>query len=60
MQHAADVLIGFVALAGPDDIVLVAGKGHETYQDVAGVKHPFDDSAIAREALAKWQPEVRA
>src|SRR5690606_10745453 len=37
--------------AGPDDIVLVAGKGHETYQDVAGVKHPFDDSQVAREVL---------
>ncbi len=37
--------------AGPDDIVLIAGKGHETYQEVAGVKHPFDDGAVAREAL---------
>jgi UDP-N-acetylmuramoyl-L-alanyl-D-glutamate--2,6-diaminopimelate ligase len=49
-----------IGSAKPGDIVLVAGKGHETYQDVAGVKHPFDDSAVAREALAKWQPEVRA
>lgn len=32
-----------VALAAPGDIILVAGKGHETYQDVAGVKHHFDD-----------------
>ena len=42
-----------IAQAGPDDIVLVAGKGHETYQDVAGVKHPFDDAEVAREALAR-------
>ena len=41
-----------VGEAGPDDIVLVAGKGHEPYQEVAGVKHDFDDSAVAREALA--------
>jgi UDP-N-acetylmuramoyl-L-alanyl-D-glutamate--2,6-diaminopimelate ligase len=41
-----------IAAAGPDDIVLVAGKGHETYQEVAGVKHPFDDGAVARAALA--------
>ena len=33
------------------DIVLVAGKGHESYQEVDGVKHPFDDSVVAREAL---------
>ena len=40
-----------VAAAGADDIVLVAGKGHETYQEVAGVKHPFDDLVVARAAL---------
>jgi UDP-N-acetylmuramoyl-L-alanyl-D-glutamate--2,6-diaminopimelate ligase len=32
-----------VALAGTGDIVLLAGKGHETYQDISGVKHHFDD-----------------
>lgn len=37
--------------AGADDIVLIAGKGHETYQEVAGVKHPFDDGQVARELL---------
>ena len=37
--------------ATPDDIVLVAGKGHESYQEVAGVRHPFDDAAVAGEAL---------
>jgi UDP-N-acetylmuramoyl-L-alanyl-D-glutamate--2,6-diaminopimelate ligase len=37
--------------AGPDDIVLVAGKGHEPYQEIAGVRHPFDDTQIARAAL---------
>ena len=34
-----------------DDIVLVAGKGHEPYQEIHGVKHPFDDTAVARQAL---------
>ena len=42
-----------IGAAGPGDIVLVAGKGHETYQEVAGVKHPFDDSEVARAALAR-------
>jgi UDP-N-acetylmuramoyl-L-alanyl-D-glutamate--2,6-diaminopimelate ligase len=37
--------------AGPDDIVLVAGKGHEPYQEIAGVRHPFDDTQVARAAL---------
>ncbi|MBF6025898.1 UDP-N-acetylmuramoyl-L-alanyl-D-glutamate--2,6-diaminopimelate ligase [Lysobacter niastensis] len=40
-----------IAEAGPDDIVLIAGKGHETYQDVHGVLHPFDDTEVARAAL---------
>lgn len=38
-------------LAGSDDTVLIAGKGHEPYQEIAGVKHPFDDLAVARAAL---------
>ena len=33
------------------DIILVAGKGHETYQDIQGVKHDFDDRVIIREAF---------
>jgi len=40
-----------IELARPDDIVIIAGKGHEPYQEVRGVRHPFDDRAVAREAL---------
>ncbi len=40
-----------VALARPGDIILVAGKGHETYQDVGGVKHHFDDREEVRAAF---------
>jgi UDP-N-acetylmuramoyl-L-alanyl-D-glutamate--2,6-diaminopimelate ligase len=41
-----------VALAQPGDVVLIAGKGHEQGQEIAGVVHPFDDRTVAREALA--------
>ncbi len=41
-----------VAQADPGDIVLVAGKGHEPYQEIAGIKHPFDDTEVASRALA--------
>jgi UDP-N-acetylmuramoyl-L-alanyl-D-glutamate--2,6-diaminopimelate ligase len=39
--------------ARPGDVVLVAGKGHETGQEVAGVVHPFDDREVVREELAR-------
>jgi UDP-N-acetylmuramoyl-L-alanyl-D-glutamate--2,6-diaminopimelate ligase len=41
-----------VAMAQPNDIILVAGKGHETYQDIAGVKSDFDDRAILKESFS--------
>jgi len=40
-----------VAMAQPRDIILIAGKGHETYQEFADHTAPFDDAAVAREAL---------
>jgi len=36
-------------LSQPKDIILIAGKGHETYQEIEGVKHPFDDFKIAQD-----------
>ncbi len=42
-----------VELARPGDLVLVAGKGHEKYQVIGDKVLPFDDVAVAREALAK-------
>jgi len=38
-------------LAQPNDIILVAGKGHEKYQEIKGVKYPFDDKEILKEFL---------
>jgi UDP-N-acetylmuramoyl-L-alanyl-D-glutamate--2,6-diaminopimelate ligase len=44
------------SLAKPEDVILVAGKGHETYQEVGGQKLPFDDVAETRAALGKPGP----
>lgn len=41
-----------VMLAQPGDVILIAGKGHEDYQEVKGVKHHFDDREVVREILA--------
>ncbi len=44
-----------VRMASPGDIILVAGKGHEKYQDINGVKHPFDDVEILQTELNQIQ-----
>lgn len=38
-------------LAQPNDIILIAGKGHETYQEINGVRHDFDDMKMVKELL---------
>ena len=38
-------------LAQPNDIILIAGKGHETYQEINGVRHHFDDMETVKEIL---------
>ena len=43
-----------VAQAAAQDVVLVAGKGHETEQEIMGVRHPFSDVAQAQLALRQW------
>jgi UDP-N-acetylmuramoyl-L-alanyl-D-glutamate--2,6-diaminopimelate ligase len=40
-------------MARPGDVVVLAGKGHETYQEIKGVKHPFDEKVVVRELLEK-------
>jgi len=40
-----------VAGAGERDVILIAGKGHEPYQEIAGVRHPFSDTDAATAAL---------
>ncbi len=42
-----------IALADASDVVLIAGKGHESYQEIAGVRHPFDDVEQAALALLR-------
>jgi UDP-N-acetylmuramoyl-L-alanyl-D-glutamate--2,6-diaminopimelate ligase len=55
-DRAEAILRGVDAL-GPDDRLLIAGKGHETGQTVAGTTHPFDDSEQARAAVAALDAE---
>ena len=45
-------------LAKPDDFILIAGKGHETYQEIKGVRKEFDDYRIVREELEKQEAKA--
>lgn len=55
-QYAIDYAIRKAQKA---DIILIAGKGHETYQEIKGVKHPFLDKSVAEEALKKFWGAAR-
>lgn len=48
----AEAIREAIADASPGDIVVIAGKGHETGQEIAGIVHPFDDAVVARSALS--------
>jgi UDP-N-acetylmuramoyl-L-alanyl-D-glutamate--2,6-diaminopimelate ligase len=45
-------IVTAIAEAKAGDIILIAGKGHEDYQEIEGVKYPFDDKKIAAEYLS--------
>lgn len=46
-----------IQLGQAKDLILIAGKGHETYQEIKGERHPFDDLAIAKETLDQKYPD---
>ncbi len=54
-EDRAAAIAAAVSRARPGDTVLVAGKGHEQGQDIAGVVRPFDDRQVLREAIQKTQ-----
>jgi len=54
IEDRREAIVRAIAAAGPSDVVLLAGKGHETYQEVAGRRLPFSDTLEAERALAGW------
>ena len=58
MVDRAQAIAHAVAQVSIHDVVLIAGKGHEDYQEIAGVKHPFSDVAQARHALQQRRAHV--
>jgi UDP-N-acetylmuramoyl-L-alanyl-D-glutamate--2,6-diaminopimelate ligase len=50
----AQAIAQVIAMAQAEDVVLIAGKGHETDQDIQGVMHGFSDVDHAELALHQW------
>ena len=51
IENRAEAINSAIKNAGAGDVVLLAGKGHENYQEIAGVKYPFSDAEIAQQTL---------
>ena len=52
ITHRKEAIMAACHMADPGDIILVAGKGHEKYQEIKGVRYPFDDLELLREILS--------
>ena len=52
IENRREAIRHALEIARPGDVVVLAGKGHETYQEIKGVKHPFDEKIVVSELLA--------
>jgi UDP-N-acetylmuramoyl-L-alanyl-D-glutamate--2,6-diaminopimelate ligase len=55
LSGRGEAIAQLIAEASVDDVILLAGKGHEDYQEIAGQRHPFSDIEAARHALDAWE-----
>ena len=51
IENRREAIHAAMMMARQNDILLVAGKGHEKYQEIRGVRYPFDDKAVVKEVL---------
>jgi UDP-N-acetylmuramoyl-L-alanyl-D-glutamate--2,6-diaminopimelate ligase len=58
-DRASAIRLALVEARSGDTVVL-AGKGHETYQEIQGVKHPFDDREVAERIMKEMGAELHA
>ena len=56
IEDRREAIARAIDLAAEGDVILLAGKGHETYQICGTVKHPFDEREIVREIIAEGTP----
>ena len=53
IENRREAIRAALEMARPSDVVVLAGKGHETYQEIKGVKHPFDEKIVVAELLSE-------
>lgn len=58
--NRTDAINRAIEMAKPFDVILIAGKGHETYQEIKGERHHFDDRVVARKALVEYSKRQEA
>ena len=57
IENRKDAIKFALEMGQAGDVIVLAGKGHETYQDIGGKKLPFDEKVVVRELLAELQPQ---
>jgi len=55
IENRREAIRRALSIAEPGDVVVLAGKGHETYQEIRGVKHPFDEKIVVNELLREMR-----
>ena len=60
IPNRKDAIAAALQAARPDDCLIIAGKGHETYQEIGGVKHHFDDKEVVRSLFADRRKEMQS
>ena len=53
IENRRDAIRYALEMGQDGDVIILAGKGHETYQDIMGVKRPFDEKVVVSELLAE-------
>ena len=58
MVSRAQAITQAIVQAQAQDVILIAGKGHEDYQEIQGVREPFSDLGVAQAAFQLWRVHV--
>ena len=58
MQYDPEAIRQAMCMGREGDVIVLAGKGHETYQEIKGVKYPFDEKVVVAQLLEEMEASV--